>query len=190
MATCSGRPEQTKNVISRLMYGTESNTSLDQPLAVRRPVRAWVFSDIHLETAPDWELPPEDRRPRCDVVVVAGDLTVRMDRGVRWLQKRFAEVPVLYIAGNHEFWAGDLDRAIEKANAAAAGSNVHVMSSGDRFQIGDVTFVGDTTWTDFLLFGDRRRAMAVAAANMNDYRRIRTAGYLQRLRPEHTLLRH
>ncbi|MBR0688552.1 metallophosphoesterase [Bradyrhizobium manausense] len=172
------------------MHGTEFKPSPDRPLAARRPVRAWIFSDVHLETASDWELPPPGARPRCDVVVVAGDLTTRVYRGVRWLQERFAEVPVAYIAGNHEFWNGDLDRAMEKANAAAAGSNVHVLSVGDRFRIGDVTIIGDTTWTDFSLFGDKRRAMLVAAAHMNDYRRIRTAGYQQRLRPEHTLLRH
>ncbi|WP_354255129.1 metallophosphoesterase [Bradyrhizobium sp. F1.13.3] len=151
---------------------------------------AWIFSDVHLETAPGWDLPQRAARPRCDLVIVAGDLTRPMFRGVRWLQTRLSEVPVLYIAGNHEFWKGDLDRALEKANEAAAGSNVHVMSTGDRFHIGDVTFIGDTTWTDFSLFGDRRRAMAVAAAHMNDYRRIRTAGYRKPLRPEHTLFRH
>lgn len=149
------------------MHGTEFEASPDHPSAARRPLRAWIMSDVHLETAPGWDLPPKDERPACDVVVIAGDLTTRIFRGVRWLQKRLPDVDMLYIAGNHEYWHGDLDRTIDEAKVAAEGSRVHVLSVGDRVQVGDMTFIGVTTWTDFSLFehglvGRRRRARQAA----------------------------
>jgi 3',5'-cyclic AMP phosphodiesterase CpdA len=42
----------------------------------------WILSDLHLEFTPGWELPSADARPRFDVLVVAGDLIPRMERGV------------------------------------------------------------------------------------------------------------
>jgi hypothetical protein len=45
----------------------------------RRPQRLLCVSDLHLETSAGWDLPPADERPVFDVLVVAGDLTVRMD---------------------------------------------------------------------------------------------------------------
>jgi hypothetical protein len=49
-------------------------------------------------------------------------------------------------------------------------------------RIGDVA--GCTLWTDFDLFGDPRREMAVAGERMNDFRKIRTDRYAQRGRRE------
>ncbi|WP_245330572.1 metallophosphoesterase [Bradyrhizobium sp. AS23.2] len=97
--------------------------------------------------------------------------------------------PVVYIMGNHEAYGGDIDRAVEKAKAAARNTNVHVLQS-ETVQIGGITFAGATLWTDFALCGDQRRAMAVAAEHMNDFRKIRTARYMERFRPYHAYARH
>jgi hypothetical protein len=60
----------------------------------------------------------------------------------------------------------------------------------EAIRLGNVTFAGATLWTDFDLFDDQRRAMAVAADKMNDFRKIRVSRYRDRFRPQHALARH
>jgi len=142
-----------------------------------------------MELTRGWDLPAASERPDFDVLVVAGDLITKMERGVAWLLARVANCPVIYVAGNHEFYGCDIDRTVEKARALAAGTNVHVLQN-NSILIDGVTFIGATFWTDFDLFGDPDYAMMVAAETMNDYRKIRLRNYQYRLRPQHTLARH
>jgi predicted phosphodiesterase len=152
-------------------------------------VLLWILSDLHLELTRGWDLPSEGARPRFDVLVIAGDLIPRMERGVAWLRQRVPDRPVIYVPGNHEGYGCDVDRTVEKAKHAAEGSKVLVLEN-EAVQIGDVTFAGATLWTDFNLFGDQRRAMVVAGERMNDFHKIRTARYAVRFRPPHALARH
>ncbi|MEH2472401.1 putative phosphodiesterase [Nitrobacteraceae bacterium AZCC 2161] len=152
-------------------------------------MRLWVISDLHMEQTRGWDLPAGAARPDFDVLVVAGDLITRMERGAEWLLKRVTDRPVVYVAGNHEFWGCDIDRTVEKARLAAAGTSLHILQS-NAVVIDNVLFVGATLWTDFELFGNRDLAMSRAAEGMNDYRRIRKRRYLERLRPTDTLARH
>lgn len=145
----------------------------------------WIMSDLHIELTRGWDLPTRDARPAYDVLIVAGDLVPRAERGVRWLLDRVPDRPVIYILGNHESYGTDIDRSLETAKAAAAGSQVHVLQD-EAVRIGDVTFAGATLWTDFKLFDDRTRTMAHAGQVMNDYRKIRTRNYQYRLRPQDT----
>jgi 3',5'-cyclic AMP phosphodiesterase CpdA len=136
-----------------------------------------------------WDLPVADTRPRFDILVVAGDLTTRMARGVTWLRERVTDRPVIYVAGNHEPYGQDIDIDVEKARAAAAGSNVRILQN-EACNIGGVLFVGATLWTDFALFGSPDYAMNRAVGIMNDYARIRKNSYADRLRPSDTVARH
>lgn len=152
-------------------------------------MRLWPMSDIHLELTRGWDLPAGDARPDFDVMIVAGDLIPRMERGVRWLLERVTDKPVIYVAGNHESYGCDVDRTLEKAKALAAGTNVHVLENG-TFRTGNVTFAGCTLWTDFGINGDPYRGMKIAGARMNDFKKIRTASYQRRFLPHHALNRH
>lgn len=151
-------------------------------------MRLWILSDRHLELTRGWDLPFGNARPDFDVLVVAGDLVTRMERGVRWLLER-VERPVIYIGGNHEAYGVDIDITLEKARLAAAGTNIFVLEN-DSVVIDGVTFFGATGWTDFNLFGNPEEAMRVAGDVMNDYKKIRIANYTRRLRPADTLARH
>jgi len=95
-----------------------------------------------LESTRGWDLPAVGDRPDFDVLVIAGDLIPRAERGVAWLLDRVTSEVVL-VCGNHEFYGVDLDRTVEKARALAAGTNVHILQN-DTVQIGDVTFIGAT----------------------------------------------
>ncbi|UGX94818.1 metallophosphoesterase [Bradyrhizobium barranii subsp. barranii] len=147
------------------------------------------MSDLHIELTRGWDLPSGDARPDFDVMIVAGDLIPRMERGVAWLLDRVRDRPVIYVAGNHEFYGCDIDRTLEKAKALAAGTNVHVLEN-ESVRIDDVTFAGCTLWTDFGIRGDAHGAMAVAAERMNDFKRIRMSTYKRRFLPHHAVNRH
>lgn len=149
----------------------------------------WILSDLHIELTRGWDLPSDDARPRFDVLVVAGDLIPRAERGVKWLRERVPDRPVIYVMGNHEAYGADIQRTLEKAKDAAAGTNVHVLEN-ETVRIGDVTFAGATLWTDFALKGDAHRAMMIAGDRMNDYKKIRIAAYRRRFLPHHALTRH
>lgn len=147
------------------------------------------MSDIHLELTRGWDLPSGEARPDFDVMIVAGDLIPRMERGVAWLLERVTDKPVIYVAGNHEAYGCDIDRTVEKAKALAEGTNVHVIGN-ETVRLGDVTFAGCTLWTDFAVNGDAYRGMAIAGERMNDFKKIRTASYQRRFLPHYALNRH
>lgn len=71
-------------------------------------MRLWIVSDLHVELTRGWDLPSGENRPEFDVLVVAGDLVSRMERGVKWLLDRVPDKPVIYVAGNHEAYGGDV----------------------------------------------------------------------------------
>ncbi len=148
-------------------------------------MRIRILSDLHREFGT--VIVPE---VAADVVVLAGDID-RGARGVAWARLRFPETPVLYIAGNHEFYGERIGRLHEKLRDAAAGSNVVILEN-ESFSMDGYRFFGATLWTDFALCADRQVAMITAGDNltgMNDYRKIRRedAG---RLQPKHTALLH
>ena len=86
-------------------------------------MRIRVLSDLHREFGPI-KLPDV----AADVVVLAGDID-RGARGVTWARIRFPDTPVLYVAGNHEFYDERIGRLHEKLREAAAGSNVHILEN-------------------------------------------------------------
>ncbi|WP_244600263.1 metallophosphoesterase [Afipia felis] len=147
------------------------------------------MSDLHLELTRGWDLPIGEARPDHDVMIIAGDLIPRMERGIAWLTERFTDKPIIYVPGNHEFYGHDIDRTVEKARKAANGTNVRILQN-DAVVIDRILFVGATLWTDFALFDNRDYAMKCAGEIMNDYRKIRKQRHELRLRPADTLARH
>jgi predicted phosphodiesterase len=152
-------------------------------------MKLWIMSDIHTELTRGWDLPEPHTRPDFDVLVVAGDLVPRMERGVAWLRERVTDRPVIYIPGNHEFYGADVDHTVDKARTAAAGTNIHVMQN-DAITIDGVRFIASTLWTDFNLLGNPPVAMNACLMEMNDYKRIRKNNHQFRLLPRDTLARH
>ena len=71
-----------------------------------------VLSDLHLEFQ---GFSPTSHD--ADVVVLAGDIDL-LARGVEWANKTF-DCPVIYVAGNHEYYKGHLDRTLQKMREKA-----------------------------------------------------------------------
>jgi predicted phosphodiesterase len=126
-----------------------------------------ILSDVHLSSGP-LKLPDTD----ADLVILAGDLG-RPKAAASWASG-FAK-PVLYVAGNHEFYGHSIAGTIKELKQACAGTNIRVLDS-DEVIVGGVRFLGTTLWTDFRLFGEgAKRAAAVeeAVRSMRDFSRIR-----------------
>jgi DNA repair exonuclease SbcCD nuclease subunit len=124
-------------------------------------VKLQLYSDLHLETE---SFSPQPA-PGAELLVLAGDI----DSG--WAgYERFAgwPVPVLVVAGNHEFDGRDFDAAAAalRARCAALGltmlereSLVFVAADGQRLRV-----LGTTRWSDFDLLGPAARPRAMRAA--------------------------
>lgn len=148
-------------------------------------MRIRILSDLHREFG-HVKLPEVS----ADVVVLAGDID-RGTKGIAWARQAFPDAPVLYVAGNHEYYDERIGRLHEKLKEAAAGSNVHILEN-EVFEVHGYRFFGATLWTDYRLFDDPLSAMIAAGAKgtgMNDYRKIRRHD-TGKLQPKHTAMLH
>jgi hypothetical protein len=130
-------------------------------------MRLAILSDLHLTIA---EMP----RPvvECDMVILAGDIA-RPQQAIEWA-RQFSQ-PVIYVAGNHEFYGGSLSGTLSHLKQLSRGTHVHVLEQEELFQ-GGVRFLGCTLWTDFRLAAseqERIATMAQASLLIRDFSRIR-----------------
>jgi predicted phosphodiesterase len=141
-------------------------------------LRLRILSDLHLEAA-DFAVPAAE----ADVVVLAGDIANGGD-GIAWGQVAF-DGPVLYVAGNHEFFDREYDDARLEMQSAARNSAVTLMEREERI-MGGVRFLGCTLWTDFQLDGEAGFARAMRHRSwLVDYSAIRWGERL--LEPDDTI---
>ncbi len=124
-------------------------------------MRIQLLSDLHLET----ETYTPQPAPGADLLVLAGDIDAGhggLDQFEGW------PVPVVYVAGNHEFDQRDIDSALLELRARCARLGITmlerdslVMTLGAR----RYRLLGTTLWCDFDLLGvlARERCMRAGA---------------------------
>lgn len=124
-------------------------------------MRLQILSDLHLETESFAATPAPD----AELLVLAGDIdsswaALEMFRG--W------PVPVLFVAGNHEFDGRELNEAWPALRARCEALGLTLLereslvvpdAAGKR-----IRFVATTRWCDFDLFGAERRVQVLRAA--------------------------
>jgi len=144
-----------------------------------------IMSDIHNEFA-EMEIPQTD----ADVVILAGDIDVNA-KAINWAKK--FNKPIVYVAGNHEFYGNPIDDIKQEITDQCKGTDVHFLDDSEVI-IDNVRFVGGTLWTDFQLFGAEKanKAIEEARSYMNDYRVItkKVGEQYKRLAPEDTIELH
>lgn len=128
-------------------------------------MRINYFSDVHLEFG-EQEPPTID----ADIVVAAGDIGV-FSQGVAWLKA--IKKPVIYVAGNHEFYNGEYQQVLAMLKKECAGTNIKFLEN-EQWIFQGVRFLGCTLWTDLFIDGDEK-AQAIGKT-LNDFRKIRFSG--------------
>ena len=128
-------------------------------------MRIQFFSDIHLEFG-SCDFPVTN----ADIVVAAGDIGVGTD-AVDWLAQ--APCPVIYVAGNHEYYGGDLEYTYHNLDAACSKAQIDFLENV-RADMDKVRFLGTTLWTDYN--GGDETIMHDAEQGMNDYYYIQQSG--------------
>lgn len=121
-----------------------------------------ILSDLHLETE---DFSPQ-AAPDADLLVLAGDVDSTWD-GL----SLFANwpVPVIFVAGNHEFDGRDVDEALaglrdrcrQRGITMLEGETLVVTAPDGR----RIRFVGTTRWCDFNLFGEAQRNKVMRASS-------------------------
>lgn len=119
-----------------------------------------LLSDLHLEADPGFTATPA---PGADLLVLAGDIGSyqrRKDGSAMaepdWGLQRFSPlpgfagwpVPVLFVPGNHEYDALDVDTAHRDLRATCDRLGIHWLER-ETAVIQGVRFVGTTLWSDF-----------------------------------------
>lgn len=165
-------------------------------------MRIQLASDLHLEMLERFF--PGERlvvpAEGADLLVLAGDIS----QSARAIQL-FAHwpVPVLYVAGNHEFYGYDWTATRALLKASARDTSVVVLDNDvadlSRFshwsqsrldELSRIRFLGATLWTDYRLRCNRtqRQMMENARLRIADHNYIRhAAGYFT---PDEALVDH
>lgn len=146
-------------------------------------MRIYIISDLHLEFGPFRPI-----TTGYDMVILAGDIQPKL-AGLKWAMDNLKDVPVIYVAGNHEFYGEKYPRLIDKMKALSRDSNVHVLEN-DGIEIDGFRFFGATLWSDFALTNDTEKAFTEAARRMNDFSRIRLWPSFRKFDPAQACLAH
>ena len=124
-------------------------------------MRLQLLSDLHLET----ETFDPQPAPGAEALVLAGDIDTRwtaLERFAGW------PVPVLMVAGNHEFDGRDLVQAWPALRARCRQFGIRLIERESLVLTSiaglRVRFVGTVRWSDFELFGPAGRDRAMRAA--------------------------
>ena len=132
-----------------------------------------ILSDLHLAHqgfAPVREGQRIDAQD--DVVVLAGDIHDGV-AGLRWGRETFPDKPIVYVAGNHEFYGFNWTHHVDSMREAARSYDIEFLET-DAVELAGVRFLGCTLWTDFDLLGADKRtdALRLARSSINDYQFI------------------
>ena len=134
-------------------------------------MKLWILSDLHREF-PRYRQDVPRPYPDHDVVVLAGDIDNTPSRAIEWAAETF-DKPIIYVAGNHEFYGTILKDEIIAGMETAARLGVHYLENR-AVEIDGVRFFGCTLWSDFALHGEMTVPIAMAAAKrgLNDFSQI------------------
>ena len=157
---------------------------------MRNKMKIQILSDLHneflrsaglAESRGDfnpnvWEgyIPKTD----ADLIVLAGDIDIGC-KGVKWAiqESNHLNVPMIYVAGNHEYYNREYYSTLKQMRDTSKGTNVHFLERNEII-IENIRILGATLWTDYNVVPgqDVRQVMNECEYALNDHRVIRMAG--------------
>jgi predicted phosphohydrolase len=120
--------------------------------------------------------------------VLAGDID-HGTKGLDWARAAFPHHPIVYVAGNHEYYGEAIPKLTDELRTRAAVLDIAYLEN-DVADVAGVRFVGCTLWTDLELFGPHPWVADAVLEAMVDYRSIRVSPQYRRLRPGDTVRMH
>lgn len=123
-----------------------------------------ILSDLHNE----FGLKPIVRTD-ADIIVLAGDIDTKAS-AVPWILDVYGNSPVVYIAGNHEYYHSDILEIDDHLKKACSKTNIRFLQNKMKI-INGIRFLGTTLWTDFHCNGHEIRDyyMNYAKRSMSDF---------------------
>lgn len=109
-----------------------------------------ILSDLHIDSYQRRNLPlgniPETD---ADVIILAGDMS-NSSLGMEWAVEQADKInkPILYVAGNHEYFEEDVYQFDATLTELSADSSVEYLQMRS-VDIQGIRFLGCTLWTDF-----------------------------------------
>ena len=149
--------------------------------------RILVMSDIHMEFGARFDCPTNTR---CTGAIFAGDIDKPVTGALEWLawqrDKFLGGVPIIYVAGNHEYYGSNIALEREAGRVRAEKLGIHFLDPGSVV-IDGLRVIGATLWTDFNLNRRPVTDRKAALRGMNDYRRIKVTidGKTRTVRPHY-----
>lgn len=151
-------------------------------------VKITYMSDIHLE----FGILDISKIECGDILILAGDISIHeeitREVELQWfaeLKKKFLHI--LYIAGNHEFYGGDILETRDKIDQHLVDCRfIHLQDKSITFD--NITFHGATLWTNFNMGNPLN--MIEAKYGMNDFMLISSDNYSKKLTPEYVYEEH
>ncbi len=139
-------------------------------------MKIFLITDVHFEfhNKVDW-LPPLPAGDQFDVLVLAGDIGHGpwLETGLRRLRHYFPAKPIVYVAGNHEFYRGNITRSPVEGIEIP---DFYYLEKGS-VELDGYRFLGTALWTGFDCMGSEfiERAMHLSKYSIADFMEIRTA---------------
>jgi len=127
-----------------------------------------ILSDLHTELSQY-----QAHKVDADLVVLAGDIG-KGAQGLIWARETWKDMPILFVPGNHEYYRAEIGQTQEEMRKVAEQLDIFYLDN-NTIHIDGVRFIGSTLWTDFLLFGEDKKQLAISAGawSLNDFRVIR-----------------
>lgn len=122
-------------------------------------MKAWIVSDLHRDYNGKFTLEPPSG---ADIALIAGDVC-----DDEWLIETARKLPVVFVAGNHEFYGWSHDERVKRLGASHK-SGVAFLDD-EMFITAGPDIAGATLWTDY---NNDPLAAETARRSMNDHRRI------------------
>ncbi len=142
-----------------------------------------VMSDLHNE----FGLKPIIRTD-ADIIILAGDINIKAS-AIPWILDVYKDTPVVYIAGNHEYYHSDILEVDDHLEKSCSKANIYFLQNKMKV-IEGIRFLGTTLWTDFHYNGHEMRDyyMKYAKRNMSDFSVIKYDN--KRFTPENSFELH
>lgn len=135
-------------------------------------MKLFLASDLHVEFHGD--IP--DAAKEAEVILLLGDCNsgIRSFDVAEEYHSKY-KVPVVFVAGNHEFYGHDLDITLRELKKKSAQHPHIYFLEQDTVTLKGVRFLGCTLWSNFSLFGSDTRLQHknIAQEMIPDFRLIK-----------------